>query len=204
VGAVERQRDALIRAIRRWANETRQDAMPLLLFAFHCLGHPEGDRPVDVGSALNPRSLVSLDALQGQLDFLIDGVGMGEDFVVTSLARALEEYLERTLADRERGVATFRAVAAQIEALEADPEAAAAFAREHGLESRDLPELLARVRAEVAALQDPEWERARRRDLESWRRAAAPLLDPDRREAWEGARFREAGQLLARFFRGPE
>jgi len=190
--------------VRRWANETRQDAHPLLLFILNCTGLPEGNRPIDLASVLNPMDMVSLEALETQLNRLVEEVGLGEDFLVTALVRAVAEHLERLVAEREQSLAAFRQLSERLAELAHDPEQAARFLAERGLAPRDVPAVLEQVRDEAARLQDPGWVEARRRDAEVWRRATAPLLDPGRRAAWEQERFRQAGEALGAFFRGPE
>ncbi len=198
------QRETFLRALRRWASETRQDAHPLLLYGLHCIGHPEGDQPIDMAAALHPLDMVSVDALSGQLDRLIDQVGVGEDFLVTSLVRAVEEHFERLRAGREESLAMFRSMLAEIEGLEADPERAEVFLAARGLRSGDLAALTGQVGAEIARLEDPAWDEVRQRDVEVWRRVAAPLLSPVRRDDWERQRFAAASQQLTHFFKGPE
>jgi hypothetical protein len=197
------QRQAFVRAIGRWAVEARTDAAPLLLFVFTALGHPEGNRPIDIETAHHPNQVVTLDGLRERLDQLIDQVGLGEDFLVTGLVRAIEEHLARMAESRDEALTTFRALRMRMDAVAADPATQAAFMAEHGLGEPDLPAMRAQVDLEIGRLEDPGWAQAQRGLLEAWRRASHGLLRPDRRAAWEAERFEQAAKKLDFFFKGP-
>jgi hypothetical protein len=200
---VPSQREAFRRALVRWAVETRADAGPLLLFVMNALGHPEGTRPVDVHTARHPHEVASIDGVMARLAHLIDEVGLGEDFLITALVRAVDEHLAQMVVGRDQAVASFRELLRRIDAVLSDPEATRAFITEHGLGEPDLPAMRTHVLEELQRLMEPGWEEARRRQLEVWRRATRRLLDPATRAAWEGERFEEAARKLDQFFKGP-
>jgi hypothetical protein len=159
---------------------------------------------MDAAAARRPLDLASLPAVGAQLDRLLDEVGMGEDFLVTALVGAVDEYLRRTVADRERNLSVLRALRSRFRDLDADPASAAAYLEPRGLGPGDLEAALAQLDGEIERLMDPGWPEARRRELEAWGRATAGLVDPERRRRWEEERFQAAGQAMIRFFTGTE
>ena len=197
------QREAFLRAIGRWAVETQSDAGGLLLLVFNALGHPEGDRPIDIQTAHHPHEVVTMDGLAARLDQLLDEVGLGEDFLVTALVRAVEEHLERMAVSQDEALASFRELRGRMDAVLGDPEAKSAFLAEHGLGDPDLPAMREQVEEEIGRLEDHAWTEAQNRLLDAWRRASRGLLRPDRRAAWEAERFRVAAEKLDFFFKGP-
>ncbi len=197
------QREAFLRAIGRWAVQTRSDGGPLLLYILGALGHPEGNRPMDIMTARHPSEVVSLDGVRDRLGALIDEVGLSEDFLVTGLIRAVEEHLRSMAEGREQAVATFRELRARMDAVAGDAEALVAFKAEHGLGDPDLSAMREQVEQEITRLEDPAWADAQRALLEVWRSATRGLLRPDRRTAWEAQRFEVAAQKLDLFFKGP-
>jgi hypothetical protein len=197
------QREAFVRAIGRWAVETQSDASPLLLFAFNAVGHPEGNRPIDIETSHHPSGFVTLEALGERIGALVDEVGVGEDFLITSLIRTIEEHLARMVEGRDEALASFRELQAQMEAVLADPDATAAFMAEHGLGEPDLPAMREQVEDEIRRIEDPGWIDAQRKLLDAWRRATRGLLRADRRAAWERERFAAAAAKLDFFFKGP-
>jgi hypothetical protein len=198
------QREAFLRAIGRWAVETRSDAGPLLLFLLTVLGHPEGDRPMDIHTAHHPHEVVSMDGLAARIEQLIEQVGLGEDFLITALVHATEEHLARLAEGRDEALASFRALRQRMDGILADPAARAAFVAEHGLGEPDLPAMRQQVDEELRRLEDPAWTQIQRERLQAWRRAARGLLRPERRAAWERERFELAAKKLDLFFKGPE
>lgn len=197
---MESLRAEFLDALRRWAEETGEDARPLTLYALYCIGHPDGAQPLVAAEVVGPLAMAQPAALAAQLDRLVDQVGMAEAFIVASLARAVADRLRQGIDEGGRDLEILAALKDRFAALQTAPDKAAAYLAARGLAAADLQAALGQLDAEIARLSDGGWKQARQRDLDAWLRLAAPLVAPERQRAGMQERFEAASLALRRFF----